>query len=287
MAETEVDSSANASKTSSTSSSPVSSPTRKHYSHSLKEDVVMVPTSDGIELEARVCKQASTGNPRHNVCVLVSHPYGPLGGNLRNNVVEAVVYECMKLGLSTCRFNFRGCGKSGSRTSWNGTPELADMITMGTYCVEQMKCTRLLLVGYSYGSMMACAAAKALIDNGVNVVGLVAISYPSSVMWFLTSGNSSAFTAPLQALNKTPKLFLMGTSDNFTSISAHRQFVESIPLSIQFLYIAVTADLDKPEASRHKLEDYTAAIGASEGTAQMRESPVKNRVRRQKTVNLA
>jgi hypothetical protein len=36
---------------------------------------------------------APTGLQEHQVVVLVSHPYGPLGGNMENNVVFAVCDE--------------------------------------------------------------------------------------------------------------------------------------------------------------------------------------------------
>ena len=89
------------------------------------EHNVRIPTSDGVKLAAQVWwpPTPTTAETRAAaaVGVVVSHPYGPLGGNMHNNVVEAVYDAMRRLGHAVVRFNFR-CGprgpRRGARTEW-------------------------------------------------------------------------------------------------------------------------------------------------------------------------
>lgn len=78
---------------------------------------------------------------------------------------------------------------------------------------ERAPATRLLLVGYSYGSII-CASASATIPQAV---GVVSIAPPIGVsqLLFLFSGNYHLE----QARRRTdlPQLLVMGDNDNFTS----------------------------------------------------------------------
>ena len=58
--------------------------------------------------------------------VVVTHPHPLYGGEMHNNVVEAIVQAYRKRGHSTLRFNFRGAG--GSQGSYdNGLGEQEDV----------------------------------------------------------------------------------------------------------------------------------------------------------------
>ncbi|KAG0046414.1 hypothetical protein BGZ83_008427 [Gryganskiella cystojenkinii] len=84
--------------------------------------------------------------------VVISHPYGPLGGSYNNNVVGALMqwFETQPLQIKNeearfdensyntrtvplacviCAVNFRGCGKSKGKTSWTGEAERQDYQT--------------------------------------------------------------------------------------------------------------------------------------------------------------
>jgi alpha/beta superfamily hydrolase len=97
------------------------------------ETEIIIKTKD-VDLQARFQK----GSSHPNTCVLIAHPYGPLGGNLHNNVVVALCREFVALGFSTLRYNSRGVGKSGGRTSWNGLPEVEDLVNLCTYVTDLM-----------------------------------------------------------------------------------------------------------------------------------------------------
>lgn len=130
------------------------------------EHNVRIPTSDGVQLVAQVWWPLSptTAEARAaaSVGVVVSHPYGPLGGNMHNNVVETV-YDAMRhLGHAVVRFNFRyghspqreasnnahtlchsahvhrsrGIGGSTGRGSWRGTGEMEDVRSVCAYLLS-------------------------------------------------------------------------------------------------------------------------------------------------------
>ena len=47
--------------------------------------------------------------------VVVTHPHPLYGGDMHNDVVEALVDAYARAGFTTLRFNFRGTGGSGGR----------------------------------------------------------------------------------------------------------------------------------------------------------------------------
>lgn len=70
---------------------------------------------------------------------------------------------------------------------------------------------------------MACSAAPSFLNE---LLGVVAIAYPYSVTWFLTLFNSSHYLNNLSLISATPKLFVMGTGDNWTSVKSFEKLVE-------------------------------------------------------------
>jgi alpha/beta superfamily hydrolase len=55
----------------------------------------------------------------------------------------------------------------------------------------------------------------------------VSIGYPFSYLWALTFFNSTLFLTKAKSLK--PKLFVVGTKDNFTSLESFRKSVEDFP----------------------------------------------------------
>jgi len=139
-------------------------------------------------------------------------------------------------GYTTLRFNFRGVGLSTGKGSWQGGAEQEDVIEvcnflLGRPCSESnkndadnlaqatsfhhmhaVKIKRIILVGMSYGAGIACAVA----DMMPEIAGMVSICYPLGPYFFLYFGNSKLWDAACRS--HKPKLFIMGTEDNFTSV---------------------------------------------------------------------
>lgn len=82
--------------------------------------------------------------------VLVTHPHPLYGGEMNNNVVEAVIDAYGKRGFTTLRFNFRGVGRSeGSHD--NGEGEQED-VGAGLALLNSLGKKRIDLAGYSFGA---------------------------------------------------------------------------------------------------------------------------------------
>jgi uncharacterized protein len=150
---------------------------------------------------------------KSNRLAILLHPYGPLGGNCENHLVKAICKLFSKNAYSCLRFDMKGSGSSPGRTSWNGQPECNDLIEI---CKDDRFIDKeIVLVGYSYGSVIACFSALAI----PNVVGLVSISYPSSFLWALTAFNQKIYLDGLRNLSPDLEmLFVIGKNDNFSSL---------------------------------------------------------------------
>ncbi|OCL04897.1 hypothetical protein AOQ84DRAFT_345562 [Glonium stellatum] len=123
---------------------------------------------------------------------VIAHPYAPLGGSYDDHVVGIIADELLKEGFVVGTFNFRGAHSSKGRTSWTGKPELDDYVSFAGFFIHylhllrpsasrttspstpsvpsvpsspfdistdgrtspQNECARVILGGYSYGSLI-------------------------------------------------------------------------------------------------------------------------------------
>ncbi|KAG2233348.1 Alpha/Beta hydrolase protein [Thamnidium elegans] len=147
--------------------------------------------------------------------IIIAHPYGPLGGNMNNNVVISIQRHFVSRGYITACINFRGCGKSQGRTSWTGIPEQQDYKSVLDYMTnnEELgypKPTKFILCGYSYGAMIA---------NSIECTNLpcayLLISLPLGVMWALATTKQHVF----KKQRPQPTLCIYGDRDQFTGTS--------------------------------------------------------------------
>lgn len=104
--------------------------------------------------------------------VILAHPYAPLGGSLNDPVIAHIKSLFLRRRCLVATFNFRGAGKSGEKTSWSAGPEVRDYETvLGFVCSVfagivrsrggNGKGVRVVLGGYSYGSMVASRVGPA------------------------------------------------------------------------------------------------------------------------------
>ena len=87
---------------------------------------------------------------------------------------------------------------------------------------------KLLIIGYSFGSVVGSAVGGEMPE----VHAYAAISYPFSVAFALTLFQQARFLTSAAQGNK-PKLFVMGTQDQFTGISAFLAKVKRLPSPIE------------------------------------------------------
>ncbi|KAI8337467.1 Alpha/Beta hydrolase protein [Chlamydoabsidia padenii] len=213
---------------------------------SIDSEKATIEVRIGYNQQDNYSPKSTTATPASAPAIVIAHPYGPLGGNMYNNVVVALQKSLMNKGYITASFNFRGSGNSTGRTSWTGIPEQKDYKAVVDYLLKQNDghkdlptVSHLLVCGYSYGSMIAASIR----ENRVPTSYLL-ISYPLRVAWALSLTKMSYFRSQVnQLLTASPTiietnesqqqssplvLLIFGDQDQFTSINAYRSWVKTI-----------------------------------------------------------
>ncbi|KAJ3414596.1 hypothetical protein HDV05_006335 [Chytridiales sp. JEL 0842] len=194
----------------------------------IHEELVFIPSSPKISLETRIYHGRGR---KKDILIIITHPYGRLGGNLHNNVVQAVYSYFALEGYMTARFNFRGVGNSTGWPTLNGVGEADDVLAVYDYIKNRSNLApkHVLLCGYSYGSLSTCAVYKSI----PNLLGLINISFPAGVMWWLTLGNSSKVVDDLVDSTGVKKLFVIGAQDQFTGTDRFMEFTKKLPKPLE------------------------------------------------------
>ncbi len=108
--------------------------------------------------------------------VIVTHPHPLYGGDMYNDVVEALVRVYKQSGYTTLRFNFRSV--ENRRDYDNGIGEQQDVLAALSYLLNS-GITEIDLAGYSFGTWInAKVGCKASIEN------MVMVSPPAGFMKF-------------------------------------------------------------------------------------------------------
>ncbi len=108
--------------------------------------------------------------------VVMCHPHPLYGGEMKNNVVEAVIRAYGEKGYTTLRFNFRGVGMSGGSYG-EGIGEGGDVEAALAFLVEKGK-KEIDLGGYSFGAWV-CARGLETFEKAHR---LIMVSPPVSAM---------------------------------------------------------------------------------------------------------
>ena len=120
------------------------------------------------KLEGIINKNCARGG------VVICHPHPLYGGDMHNNVVNAIEVGFTGRGFTTLRFNFRGVG--GSQGSYGeGKGEVEDLISAVDFLKSQMDSgATIMLAGYSFGAWI-CTMAVSRMER---LDGLFLVSYP-------------------------------------------------------------------------------------------------------------
>jgi hypothetical protein len=106
--------------------------------------------------------------------VVICHPHPLYGGDMNNNVVNAIEEGFADQGFTTLRFNFRGVGVSEGSYG-EGQGEVEDLIGAVEFLKSQIdKDAAIMLAGYSFGAWICSMAASRL----EKLDGLFLVSYP-------------------------------------------------------------------------------------------------------------
>jgi len=172
--------------------------------------MVKIPVGDAFTLEGE--SQPASASDWAVVC----HPHPAFGGRMDIPLVVRLAESLHQAGWSTLRFNFRGIdGSEGAPTG--GRAEHEDVAAAASW-VRAQGATRVALVGYSFGALMAARA----LARGTPAVGLAAVGFPTTIL-----GEEPERVAQLeQALDRRiPWLFLNGDQDQFCEVERVRAFV--------------------------------------------------------------
>src|SRR4030042_282201 len=141
--------------------------------------------------------------------VVVTHPHPLYGGDMNNNVVEAVCRAYQDKGYSTLRFNFRGVGQSEGGYD-EGIGEQDDVEAALDYLSDLGK-EGIDLAGYSFGSWVNALG----INRYKKVKRVIIISPPVDLMDFSFLINNAKI-----------RLVITGSEDE---IADYRSVKEVIP----------------------------------------------------------
>jgi alpha/beta superfamily hydrolase len=174
----------------------------------LTEQRVSLPFGDGLQLEGLFSREKDKGRGG----VILCHPHPFYGGDMYNNVVEALQAALAQKGFSTLRFNFRGAG--GSEGGYSEGVAEAEDVQAAVAFVAGEGADSLYLAGYSFG---AYAGVRGVAGDD-RVKALVCISPPVAIYDF----------ASLRKEGR-PKLIVTGKRDLICPVSDVEKLFLSLP----------------------------------------------------------
>lgn len=193
----------------------------------LRKTSPMVPTSTKkvmIESLDAVVNTPTLPTTNSKTCFVLTHPWGILGGDMDNNVPSEIANALTTFGYNTVRFNFRGVGRSSGCCTWRGHGERNDLKTILTWILSNKgipNIEHIVLVGYSYGSMISNSAA----DLFPQIKAFVSIATPFTCYWGLSLFNCAYFNRSARTTTK-PKLFMCGDADDFTGTKNYKKYTK-------------------------------------------------------------
>jgi len=150
---------------------------------------------------------------RASAAAVICHPHPQYGGDMDSPVVRIAAEVLAELGFATLCFNFRGVGASDGSFD-HGVGEVDDALAALQHLREVSGIETLTLAGYSFGSMVAIAAAP----RAANVDRLLAIAPP--LAFFDLSGLADYEKA---------KLFVLAEHDNYCDVAAASRQIGALP----------------------------------------------------------
>jgi len=142
--------------------------------------------------------------------VVIAHPHPLYGGDMRNNVIEALCNAYNECGFSTLRFNFRGVGESGGSHD-NGEGEQKD-VEAAIHFLMNEGIREIGLAGYSFGSWAIALGIKKF----KNIDHAIMVSPPVDVFDYSSANGSKAI-----------RLIVAGSEDD---IADPRSIERAVPL---------------------------------------------------------
>lgn len=177
----------------------------------MKENV-SIPCPDSVILEGvlEFPEHKSEKIPSALIC----HPHPLYGGEMNNNVVQALSRVFIESGIATLRFNFRGVGRS-TGSYGEGISEMTDVASCINYLSsdDRLDPSRMIVSGYSFGSWVGMKVGVS--DERPN--WLIMVSPPVDMYDF-------AFLSQ----EKRPKLMVAGDKDFVCSVKGFHELSQIV-----------------------------------------------------------
>ena len=142
---------------------------------------------------------------------------------MHNNVVVATALYFQKLGMTTARFDFVGSQIGRGYIQVEQVAQVAKSLLNGEFTDTDSKPTNILLVGYSYGSLITGSASVDIPE----CIACVSISPPFAVQHWLLMFHSNYHLERASQRENLPRLLVIGDKDNFTSSAKFKDIVET------------------------------------------------------------
>jgi hypothetical protein len=198
---------------------------------------VHIPSTGNIVLEAEI-GVLNPNSDKTKFALVCTHPYSMMGGHMSNNVPSALfkhfygnnsdLPQQLRDSISVVvKFNFRGVGESTGSSTVTAWDEREDGKAVCKYIVEKYKVDKIIILGYSCGS----AIMSGIADEIEQVDSFAAISYPKG--WWA----SWIFGGHYSHIGKKPKFFILGTQDQFASVSSFTKWYDTLaePKELQII----------------------------------------------------
>jgi alpha/beta superfamily hydrolase len=152
---------------------------------------------------------------------LVCHPHPLYGGTMHNKVAFQAAKSLQRAGLPVLRFNFRGAGLSEGEHD-RGRGEQDDARSALGFLSAEFPGKPMVLAGFSFGSWVGLRVGA----EDARVSHLIGLGIPV---------NDSDFSY-LRECTK-PKLFVVGTQDQFAARDLVESVVESFPEPKRLVFV--------------------------------------------------
>jgi uncharacterized protein len=167
---------------------------------------LVLETIDGVVLDAEAAVPPAPWG-----AAVVCHPHPLYGGDMRNNVVDALVRALSGAGVATVRFDFRGVGRSGGEHG-DGETERLDVVAAIEAVAPLAGDGPVLLAGYSFGAAVALSVAD-----------------PRLSAWFAVAPPLAGRRGLIASTDHRPKAIQAPEHDQFTPPAAMEEAVASWP----------------------------------------------------------
>jgi alpha/beta superfamily hydrolase len=179
-------------------------------------------TIDDVVLDAEAVVPAGAW-----AAAVVCHPHPLYGGDMHNNVVDALVRALSGAGVAAIRFDFRGVGRSGGEHG-EGETERLDVVAAIDAATPLAGDGPVLLAGYSFGAAVALSVADPRLE------GWFAVAPPLAM---------PRRTPLIASSDHRPKLIQAPDHDQFTPPAAMQEAVagwaattvEVVPMADHFM----------------------------------------------------